>query len=90
MFLPFYDIYINICFPDLSRANARRRKLQRQLASGKTRIILVATFIKFTDEVGCILWKNVFIFNYCRQILREIGYQAGQHELLADNLIKVS
>ena len=28
-------------------------------------------------------------FNSCRQILREIGYQAGQHELLADNLIKV-
>ena len=44
MLLPFPDIYIDICFPDLSRANARRRKLQRQLASGKTRIILVATF----------------------------------------------
>ena len=29
-------------------------------------------------------------FFVCRQILREIGYQAGQHELLADNLIKVS
>ena len=40
-FLPFFDIYIYICLPDLSRANARRRKLQRQQASGKTRIILM-------------------------------------------------
>ena len=30
------------------------------------------------------------IIDACRQTLREIGYQAGQHELLADNLIKVS
>ena len=38
-------------------------------------------FLEKKNNTGC--W-------HCRQILREIGYQAGQHELLADNLIKVS